>query len=555
MNIQQEGRCIVSRFVILLVGVLFLFVGGCGTQDGVGTTQTSSGTVVDATGSTITLSSSLGTNELLAQRGTATITAYVTNSVGEPADGYEVTFWAENGVITEKASTVAGFATATYFAGTAGGRVSIKAGTFAFISSVDGTLESSGVEDEIIINVASGPAAAFQIVSIEPQRLGLRGSGSNEVATLTFSLTDTAGNPVADGQVVNFSLHAPTGGAEFISASSASTIDGEVFVLMGSGDVAGVATVTASTESELGTIATEARVTMGYSKPDQNHISIAAETLNVPGLVRFGIENKITAYIADRFSNPVPAGTPVFFASECGIMALEDSSGVASNLTNNFGIATATSITAQPASSLCRMLVWTEGEEAYTDSNGNGVYDEGEPHEGIGEPFIDANDNEIFDSSELYFDLDNNGAYTSADNGWDADTFVWTSQNVRWSGRTAAPTISPASVEIAAGDTQEFTITVADVNGNPLPAGSKLSVSGCFVGGGLEAGPLSGDTDITMIDSVFPGSGTTQFTVRLPYRSTSNPADYICQLEATVTSEINGTRTSSAAITLKGTGE
>ncbi len=522
-------------FYSLLILLALGGIASCGSQDGTTITQTQDGTVVDAVGYTVTLSSGVGGNEMLAQRGSTSVTAYVTNSLGEPAEGYEVTFLASAGTITETVSSVAGQATATYFAGTAGGRISIKAGTFAFIAS-DGTLNSSGAQDELIITVASGPAAAFEIVSIAPQRLGLKGSGSNEVATLTFRLTDSAGNPVADGQTIDFSLDAPTGGAEFLSSSSTPTIDGEAFVLLASGSVAGVATVTASTETTTGTIATEARVTMGYSKPDQKHIGIAAETLNVPGLVTFGLENKITAYIADRFSNPVPAGTPVYFASECGIMALEDIDGIATNLTSNFGIASATSITAAPASDLCRMLIWTEGEEAFTDSNGNGMYDTGEPHEGIGEPYIDANDNSNFDSEELYFDLDGNGQYTAANTTWDNDTFVWTSQNVLWSGNTAAPVITPSSFELKEEESVSFTYTVSDVNGNPLPGGTSISASS-----DCNATTLIGDTSVTLAEVITPGPGTTNFKLTLIGPSPAGSFQLeSCSLTVSVTSDSNG---------------
>ncbi len=61
------------------------------------------------------------------------------------------------------------------------------------------------------------------------------------------------------------------------------------------------------------------------------------------------------------------------------------------------------------------------------------MYDDGEPHEDIGEPYIDADDSGSYSFGETYFDLDEDGRYTDADDVWQEDTFVWTDMNIRWS--------------------------------------------------------------------------------------------------------------------------
>ncbi len=537
MNIKQKKGGVVNRFVILLMGLLFLFVAGCGTQDGA-TTDPGTGLVADpsvaVTVATVTMASSLTAGDLLAQGGTTTITATVTGIDSNPiADGTVVLFTTTAGTITGSVPTVSGNAIATFNAASSGGVVAI--------TSTAGDV----VSNPLSLTVASGSVASIVIKNIAPARLGLAGSGSNEVGTVIFSVKDGGGNVVSDGTNVEFALNSPTGGGEALSATSASTVGGDVSVALTSGTVPGVATVTASTFNGTATISTEARVTMGYGKADQLHVSIAAEILNVPGNVEFGIENTLTAYVADRYSNPVPAETPVFFASECGIVSLTDGTGAPTNFTNAFGIASAISVTANPTDDLCRMIVWTEGEEAYTDSNGNGAYDTGEPHADIGEPFIDANDNDLFDSAETYFDLDHSGAYSPADTVWDADTFIWTSSVVRWSGRTGLPVISPATFTIASGGSQDFTITAADVNGNPLPAGSTVDISDSCL-----AGELSGDTSVTIPDAVYAGSGNTTFHVKLSSITTTGGTPSPCTLKVEVSATPNGTTNASAFGTL-----
>ena len=487
-----EGRHVLKKVtsLILLFGVLFLVSCGSGGSNGTNASAIA--------GASLTLSSPLLSDEMVPKQGETSIFADVTDEEGlAVADGTAVYFTATAGTITSQASTLSGRATATYRAPAAGGSVTINAGTEKSLE--DGTL--SGLVDEYGLAVASGPAAQIALVSITPTQLGLRGSGENEIGTFVFDVTDGVGGPVEDGQMVYFTLDAPTGGAEFVSDASAATVDGQVMVSVISGTVAGVATVTASTQSDLGTIATEARVTMGNSEPDQLHLGFAANRLNLPGLIYNNIEGTITATVGDRYSNPVPAGTPVYFAGECGVVALTDSDGVVTNTTNQFGQATATTITGEPRDELCRYIYWTEGQEAYTDSNGNGMYDAGEPHTDQGEPYIDANDNDLYDSGETYFDLDGNGSYTDVDGVWQGDSFVWTSMNIRWSSNVADPVVSPETFSIAPGSTQSFTFTAADVNGdgvgNPLPSGTKIEVTT-----DCDKVTLSGDTDFTLPDAV-----------------------------------------------------
>ena len=477
--------------LIMVLGVLLLVSCGSGGSDSSG-----AGSSGQVTGGSLTLSSSLANGELLAKQGQIVIYADVTDFDGLPvADGNLVSFSASAGTITEQATTVAGRAKATYSATNQGGNVAITAST-----RLSASIEVDPFVDEYNLTVASGPAVQIITESVTPSQLGLRGSGSNEVGTFVFSVTDGTGGPVQDGQVVNFALDSPTGGAEFVSDSFATTVDGQVTISLISGSVAGVATVTASTDSELGTIVTEARITMGNSQPDQLHLGFAAERLNIPGLIYNNLEDTITATVGDRYSNPVPAGTPVYFAGECGVVALTDSDGVATNTTNQFGQASATTITGEPRDELdglCRYLYWTEGQEAYTDSNGNGMYDAGEPHTDQGEPYIDANDNDLYDSGETYFDLDGNGSYTDVDGVWQGDSFVWTSMNIRWSANVADPMVSPETFSIAPGSSQSFTFTAADVNENPLPSGTKIGVTT-----DCDKVTLSGDTDLTLPDAV-----------------------------------------------------
>jgi len=524
----------INRSIILCVNLLLVsMLCACGGDGG----SSSSGTTPDdnndapITGASLTLSSSLDSGELLAKQGEATIYAEVTGSDGLPSpDGVAVRFSASSGTITNSSSTVGGTATANYKSTNIGGNVTISA-------SVDRFPEDA-LYDEYNLTVASGPAVQIITENIEPTSLGLRGSGTNEVGTFTFKVTDGTGGPVQDGQEVRFSLESPTGGAEFLSDPIATTVDGIVTISLISGNVSGVATVTATTESEVGTITTQARITIGNNEPDQRHLTFAADRLNIPGLIYAGIENEITAYVADRYSNPVPADTPVYFAGECGTVALTDAEGIATNTTNVYGQATATAITGNPTDQLCRYIFWTEGQEAYTDSNGNGRYDEGESHEDVSEPFIDANDNGIYDPDETYFDLDQNGTFTGVDDVWQGNTFVWTSANIRWSGEVAQPTVAPNTFSIAQGTSQDFTFSATDVLNGPLPGGTTINVtSECLT----LTGEGTGEDGLVLPDAV---NGPTEFNFSATAATDAELGP--CTIDITVTGteeDGNGTET------------
>lgn len=522
---------------LLIMICCFLLLTACGSQDGASGADGDAGTPAEVTGESLTLSSSLQQGEQLSQQGEISIYADVTNDEGLPVeDGFPVFFESSNGRITERANTVGGRATATFRAINQGGNVTINAS--------DGLLLVD-LTDELVLTVASGPAVQIVTESITPNQIGLRGSGQNEIATFNFSVTDGTGGPVQDGQIVNFSLESPTGGAEFISAESVSTVDGAVSVSLISGTVPGVATVTATTESEFGTITSQARITMGNSKADQLHLGFAVERRNIPGLITFGLTDQITAFIADRYSNPVSIDTPVFFASECGIVSLTDEAGEATNLINRFGQATATAVTGAPTAELCRYIYYTEGQESYTDSNGNGRYDVGEPHTDVGEPYIDANDSGTFDANELYFDLDENGVYTDVDGVWQGDTFVWTSTKIRWSAQTDTPQIEPSSFSLTRGVPKTFTVTATDVNGNPMPSGTTITVSP--EEGTCEAVTLSGQVagdGLVLPDAV---NNQTEFSVTAfaTAESTAGPCNLIVEV-AGAEEDLNGTVSTTA---------
>lgn len=368
--------------------------------------------------------------------GTSTIEATVKDSSGSNvADGTIVNFSTtfSGATLTPQASTTSGKAQATFTAGA-------TAGT-ATVSITSGT--ATGSVNITVLPVTAG--GSIQFVSADPTVIAVKGSGGQETSTITFKVADPNGDPVADGTQVSFSIVGP-GGGEAVSPSTASTVSGDAVTLLISGTKAGPITIIATATIDPGPppvviSASSTNVSIGGAVPDYDHISVATNTFNLPGLSCYGERGTITAFVADKFGNPVPENTTVSFFTEAGAI-------ITSGLTNAYGEATAEIQTQGPAPRDVKpspfyenewpetrperswdddlftpkvvrnprdgeltIIVMTLGQEGFDDKNGNGIHDTGESWTDLSEPFVDVNDNGKWDAAEPYTDSDGDGRY------------------------------------------------------------------------------------------------------------------------------------------------
>lgn len=205
----------------------------------------------------------------------------------------------------------------------------------------------------------SGQASNILLLDQSSQSIGVMESGSREVATVTFQLTDSLGRPVILNNATNvdFSLGVQPGGGEFIFPTTAKTDNtGKVTVNLSSGTRAGVVQIVAQSTVGGKTIRSlPVSVAIHGGHPDQAHFSIGPANFNFPGLRRYGIENPVSIVVGDEFGNPVKAGTAVYFTTDGGIVegsVLTDAQGrgsarlISANPLPNDGIALITASTA-----------------------------------------------------------------------------------------------------------------------------------------------------------------------------------------------------------------
>jgi hypothetical protein len=268
---------------------------------------------------------------------------------------------------------------------------------------------------------------------VDKKTIALAGTGGGtnlaERSQVTFTVADIGGTPV-EGHEVSFELSTDIGGVELIGLTGFTDANGEVTATIRSGRVATVVRVIATIESspgvEASVVSDELTITGGL--PDQNSISLSAETLSIAtAWDTDGVTTTISVHMADRFNNPVPDGTAANFRTEYGTIegscttvagtcsVLWTSQDPREPLFNPDEVKTISETCGLysapgpcPGSSpytrggRSTILVTAVGEETFIDANGDGYFDDGENFEELGEAFRDDNEDGVYNPSELF---------------------------------------------------------------------------------------------------------------------------------------------------------
>lgn len=200
--------------------------------------------------------------------------------------------------------------------------------------------------------------ASIYLVKVSSNQIAVRGSGGQETSTITFVANDRAGNPIP-AQLLKFSLKGVGGGAFLFPDSSLTDSKGQVLTILTSGILAGVFQVQAmcDTGGTKRVTSSPVPITVAGGMPDSTHFSIAFEKMNIPGWIYFGLKDKITAFVGDKYGNPVQPKTAVYFATSGGIIS-------ASAYTSDDGSATTSLQSAEPrpGGGLAKIIASTIGD-------------------------------------------------------------------------------------------------------------------------------------------------------------------------------------------------
>lgn len=265
----------------------------------------------------------------------------------------------------------------------------------------------------------SGNATHIVLVKVTTSSIFVAGTGGQATSDLIFEARDANGITVDSNHKVtlNFRISGGPGGGESISPSSALTDEnGRATTTITSGTVAGALQVVAEIQGKA-IASAPVPIAIHGGLPHRDHFSLALEKLNIAGLVYFGLQDRITAYVGDRYSNPVPPGTVVQFQSTGGIIE-------GSAVTNTLGQASVRLVSAAPLPPI--------------------------PSDGLVAVIAETVD--------------------------ETRTKIKVIGKVLFSGPTVL-TVEPTTFTIAPLESKTFNYTVSDLNGNPLVAGSTYTVS------------------------------------------------------------------------------
>ncbi len=380
-----------------------------------------------------------------------------------------------------------------------------KVTAYVTLPGEDAPLEASGT-----VTVAAAEAGGLQFVSAEPQVIGMIGSPLPSQSRIVFKLTDLVGDPLAN-RTVAFALNSTVGGTRLSASSAVSDVNGNVSTTVVAGSAHTSVRVTASTVDPVSgmTITSQSdQLVITTGIPDQDSFSLSADVLNPRALSCDGEPVTINIRLADRYNNPAPEGTATAFTAEGGAINGQCTTG------DPFGDAlveagvcsvTWTSRAPRPANGRVTILATAIGEESFIDSNGNGVYDVGETFSDLGEAFRDDDESGTRNNSEVTVDYNNNGVFDGANGSFtgyicDSPGTNCRSEtlNLRQSlvlSMSDGPVLENSDISVfvdapndydAASRTltlrqpkavATFAVVVRDVNDNPLPFDSTVSLS------------------------------------------------------------------------------
>ena len=401
------------------------------------------------TGTTASLGTLVFGSNPLAASGNTSVRVPVTAS-GSAASGVNVSFTASCGTVSPTTTTSGGdgYASTNYSAVRSDGSSCSGATTI----TATGPGSSIGTGN---LTVSTPVASAINFVSAAPSQIFVTGSGATSQSVLKFKVLDASG-AASSGIPVQVSLQQNPGGVGLNTVGSAADItpvsdsSGVITFTVFAGSIPGPVQVKAFLPATPSVYAYSSSLTVQNGPPSQNHFSVSVSTFNVEGRNWDGTTTTLTARVADRQGNAVPAGTVVNFTSSGGQI------GGSCPVTLTDGIASCTttfsSQNPRPSNGRVAVLAYTEGLKEYVDLNGNNVFDAGiDTLVDMGDAYRDDDESGTFDANQGEFVVARGGTGTCAGTGWPVPSRTNTCDNA-----TAATTVRQQAMLIMSGSTAHF---------------------------------------------------------------------------------------------------
>jgi hypothetical protein len=218
--------------------------------------------------------------------------------------------WDPIGWISPTGTTDSGVATVNYTAGKRVGTVYIKA-----------TFGKAGQQIQNETSIYLTPADTVTSISIitDAPSIQVKQTGGIEFTHLTAVCYDHNGNRVGGGFPVIFQIMTSPGGGENLDGRGLgpdtvlTSSFGEATVTLNAGTISGTVRIRALS----GTILSQSALVSICAGPP-SHISLGANPLNIRGWDVVNATSQITCLVNDRYGNPVPDKTAIYFSTDEG---------------------------------------------------------------------------------------------------------------------------------------------------------------------------------------------------------------------------------------------
>lgn len=290
---------------------------------------------------------------------------------------------------------------------------------FALVAVMSVLAGCGGAPSGGTVQVDDG-VTVISFVSASPDQIGLKGQGGIENSVVTFKVTDTSENAIV-GAPVTFTLDSTVGGATLLGnrISVPTGLDGTAAITVQSGTVSTVVRVSAQvTGTDSVSISPDITISTGIPVASLFSMSFDPSWFAPETLIKDGVEINIQIIAGDQFGNPAFDGTRVSFWSPYY-------GAIAPSCTLSDGSCTsrwisASGILTEPANTRwVPILAYANGGEAFTDLNGNNMWDLGEPFTDLGEAFLDANEDGVYNLGEFFVDSNQNEVHDEGNGVYD----------------------------------------------------------------------------------------------------------------------------------------
>ena len=367
---------------------------------------------------------------------------------------------------------------------------------------------------------AAAPANVIYTSAGSPLLVVSTAPTGNKQSIVRFQVLDSNGAGMS-GQQVSVALQstAISAGVTFSVGGSATQTPQTVTT-----DASGYATVTVSsgalptplvvTATLVGSIpvitASSSGIAVTGGVAAQNSASLSASKLSIEGYSHDGVPTTLTMRVADRSGNPVPVGSVVNFVTNYGIV---NPGSCTLDSTSSCTVTYSSQGTIRGYSNLGRVaiLAYMQGEESFTDQNGNNTWDSGEPVFVMGQAYLDDNEDQIYESAteQLFPDgrtdsgscLSNPYSNPSQANTCHDPSTGPVPIRVRKQIVIVLSTDQAAITQSGSRTLNGFSIQVADLHGNPMATGSTVAAAVTTSGSACTVNSVSPST---VVNTNFP---------------------------------------------------